>query len=145
MRRKQILDELNKLTLRYNLTWDDVKTVVDRAIEQINFLLGAEFPKATDILLHDDSTYTIRVENEDIEIIKTMYFYSVVIPYVAMEILARDEEFTTIYSKHQQDYTDGKFVMFSNEFNNIPDRFKRKSNSGAGVFFPANNKGKRVR
>lgn len=145
MNRKQIIDELNKLTLRYNLTWNDVKTDIDKAIQQINFLLGVEYPKASDILLHDDSTYTIRVDGRDVEIIKSMYFHSVVIPYVAMEILARDEEFTTIYSKYQQEYTEGKFIMFSNEFNNVPDRFKRKSDSGAGVLFPANNKGKRVR
>lgn len=145
MKRIDIINELNKLTLRYNLTWNDVKTDIDKAIQQINFLLGVEYPKASDILLHDDSTYTIRVDGRDVEIIKSMYFHSVVIPYVAMEILARDEEFTTIYSKYQQEYTEGKFIMFSNEFNNVPDRFKRKSDSGAGVFFPSNNKGKRVR
>lgn len=145
MNRKQIIDELNKLTLRYNLTWDTVKTDIDKAIQQINFLLGVEYPKASDILLHDNSTYTIRVDGRDVEIIKSMYFHSVVIPYVAMEILARDEEFTTIYSKYQQEYMEGKFIMFSNEFNNVPDRFKRKSDSGAGVFFPADNKGKRIR
>lgn len=145
MKRIDIINELNRLTLRYNITWEDIKTDADRAIQKINFSLGAEFPKLSDILLEDNSEYSIRVENEDVEIIKDEYFYGVIIPFIAMEILARDEEFTTIFSKYQQDYVNNLYVMVANEFNNIPDRFKRKSTSGAGVLFPSNNKGKRVR
>lgn len=140
MKRKDYIAELNRLTLRYNLTWDDVKSDSDKAIVQINQLLGANFPPLSDRYLNDDSTYTDRVDSVDVPIIKDAYFLTVIIPFVASEVLARDEEFTTIFSKYQQDLVQGKFQMFSNEFNNIPDIYKRTRSEG--VFFPSNNRGK---
>lgn len=140
MKRKDYIAELNRLTLRYNLTWDDVKSDSDKAIVQINQLLGANFPPLSDRYLNDDSTYTDRVDSVDVPIIKDAYFLTVIIPFVASEVLARDEEFTTIFSKYQQDIVQGKFQMFSNEFNNIPDIYKRTRSEG--VFFPSNNRGK---
>lgn len=143
MKRKDLLSELNRLTLRYNLTWFDVKSDADKAVHRINNLLGADFPAMSLILINDESTYTDRIDGSDVPIIKDEYFHSVIIPFMAMEILARDEEFTTIYSKYQQDFEIGLFQMFSNEFNFIPDRYKRTR--AEGVFFPADNIGKRGR
>lgn len=143
MKRKEIIAELNRLTLHYNLTWDDVKGDADKAIHEINFLMGTAYPEMSHVLLTDSSEYVIRSDDGDIEIIKPIYIRTVVVPYIAMEVLARDEEFTTIYSKYQMEYQNNKFIMFSNEFNNVPVRFKR--NVPAGVFFPANNKGKDIR
>lgn len=140
MRRIDIVNELNRLTLRYNLTWEDVKVDADKAIYQVNNLLGVNYPMLSERMLNDYSEYVDRVDEEDIPIIKDVYFYSVIIPFMAMEILSRDEEFTNIFSKYQQDYLQGKYQMFSNEFNYIPDRYKR--NRTEGVFFPSNNKGK---
>lgn len=140
MKRKDYIAELNRLTLRYNLTWDDVKSDSDKAIVQINQLLGANFPPLSERYLNDESTYTDRVGSVDVPIIKDAYFLTVIIPFVASEVLARDEEFTTIFSKYQQDLIQGKFQMFSNEFNNIPDVYKRTR--AEGVFFPSNNRGK---
>lgn len=141
MKRKNIVDELNRLTLRYNLKWSDVAVDGDKAIHQINNLLGSDFPPLSERLLSDDSTYTDRVDEMDFPIIQDQYFYSVIIPYMATEILARDEEFTTIYSKYQQEFEIGKFNMFKNEFNYIPDRYKRSRPEG--VFFPSNNQGRK--
>lgn len=138
MNRKDMLAELNQLTLRYNLTWDDIKSDMNRIIEQINFLLGASYPPATEILTSDDMMYTYREGGIDVPIIADEYFGSVIFPYIAIQVLARDEEFTTVFSKYQQDLMEGKYRMFSNEFNHVPDRFKR--NRSTGVFFPANNK-----
>lgn len=141
MRRIDIVNELNRLTLRYNLTWEDVKVDADKAIYQVNNLLGVNYPMLSERMLNDYSEYVDRVDEEDIPIIKDVYFYSVIIPFMAMEILSRDEEFTTIFSKYQQEFMQGKFQMFSNEFNHVPDRYKR--GRVEGVFFPSNNRGKR--
>ena len=137
MKRKDFVDELNRLTLRYNLTWKDIVSDCDRAIQVINDLLGADFPTLSSRFLTDDSEYVDRVDGVDVPIIEDKYFLSVIAPFVAMEVLARDEEFTTIFSKYQQDLMNGKFGMFSNEFNHIPDRYRRKKVQG--VFFPSNN------
>ena len=141
MKRSELITELNRMTLRYNLTWSDIKSDADKAIHQVNNLLGTDYPMLSKIMLSDNSEYSERVDDEDVPIIKDVYFYSVIIPFVAMEILARDEEFTTIFSKYQQEYMQGKFQMFSNEFNHVPDRYKR--GRVEGVFFPSNNRGKR--
>lgn len=141
MKRSELITELNRMTLRYNLTWSDIKSDADKAIHQVNNLLGTDYPMLSKIMLSDNSEYSERVDDEDVPIIKDVYFYSVIIPFMAMEILARDEEFTTIFSKYQQEYMQGKFQMFSNEFNHVPDRYKRARVEG--VFFPSNNKGKR--
>lgn len=141
MTRKEMLKELNRLTLRYNLTWDDVKTDADKAINQVNSLLGCDFPPLTSKLINEDVGYTYRdALGVDVPIIKDIYFHTVIFPYMAMEILARDEEFTTVFQKYQQDLMKGKFEMFSSEFNHIPDQYKRTRVEG--VFFPSNNKGK---
>jgi hypothetical protein len=50
-----------------------------------------------------------------------------------MEVLARDEEFTTIYNKYATEMNDGLFDMFQREFNNVPFEFRQ--NPGEGVFF----------
>ena len=141
MKRFELITELNRMTLRYNLTWSDIKSDADKAIHQVNNLLGTDYPMLSKIMLSDNSEYSERVDGEDVPIIKDVYFYSVIIPFMAMEILARDEEFTTIFSKYQQEYMQGKFQMFSNEFNHVPDRYKR--GRVEGVFFPSNNRGKR--
>ena len=141
MTRKEMLKELNRLTLRYNLTWDDVKADADKAINQVNSLLGCSFPPLTSKLTNEDAGYTYRdALGVDVPIIKDIYFHTVIFPYMAMEILARDEEFTTVFQKYQQDLMQGRFQMFSNEFNHIPDQYKRTRVEG--VFFPSNNKGK---
>lgn len=141
MKRKELVDELNRLTLRYNLRWEDIKSDADKAINQINNFLGVDYPLLSERMLTDDSAYTDRVGAVDVPIIKDQYFLSVIIPFIAMEVLARDEEFTTIFNKYQQEFEVGKFEMFKNEFNFIPDRYKRQREGG--VFFPSNNRGKK--
>ena len=136
MKRKELVNELNRLTVRYNLTWEDIKTDADKAIAQINNLLGAKYPPLSEKFLNEDSIYSDRVDSVDVPIIKDEYFYSVIVPFIAMEVLARDEEFTTIFSKYQQELMQGKFQMFSNEFNHVPDKYKRTRVEG--VFFPSN-------
>lgn len=132
--RKEMVDRLNQLTLKYNLTWEQVRFDMAKALDEINFLMGTDYPKFEDKLINDNSTYTIRIKGVDREIIKEEYFHSVIFPYVAMEILAREEEFTTVYSKYEAELEKGKFKMFSNEFNHVPDYFKRSVPEG--VMFP---------
>ena len=140
MKRKDLLARLNELTLRYNLTWANIKTDADRAVDQINFLLGSVFPPLSEKFLTEESTYTEREGGVDVPIIADRYFHAVIIPYIGMEILARDEEYTLVFQKFQQDLMQGKFQMFSNEFNHVPTKWKRTRVEG--VFFPSNNQGK---
>lgn len=132
--RKDMVDRLNALTLKYNLRWEDIKYDMDKALAEINFLMGTRYPTFSSKLLTDNSTYSIRIGGIQVPIIKDDYFHSVVFPYVAMEVLAREEEFTTVYSKYQEEFEKGKHKMFSNEFAFVPDYFKR--NRDEGVIFP---------
>lgn len=71
--------------------------------------------------------------NDEYEIIAEEYFHSVIIPYIAMEVLSRDEEFTTIYNKYMTEVQEGLYDMFQKEFNRVPFEFRQ--NPDQGVFF----------
>ena len=43
MLKQRDIERLNRLTIGYNITWDDVKYDADRAIDKINAFLGS-FP-----------------------------------------------------------------------------------------------------
>jgi len=140
---EELLIRLNQLTLRYNLTWFDIKYDADKAITKINSFMGTKYPKLTQYLKTPTDTYSIPQVKKDengnevtiaeYEIIKEEYFHSVIIPYIAMEILARDEEFTTIYNKYATEMQEGLFDMFQKEFNSVPVEFRQ--NPDQGVFF----------
>jgi hypothetical protein len=139
---QELIDRLNQLTLRYNLTWFDIKYDADKAINKINSFLGAKYPKLSIHMITPTDTYSFRTtvkddEDNDVtteyEIIKEEYFHSVIIPYIAMEVLSRDEEFTTIYNKYLTEMNDGLFDMFQKEFNSVPFEFRQNPNEG--VFF----------
>ena len=130
---QEIVDRLNQLTLQYNLTWYDVKYDADKAISKINNFMGTTYPKMSTHLVSPESTYTVNVSGALHEIFPEEYIHSVVIPFIAMEVLARDEEFTTIYNKYNKEYEDGLFDMFQKEFNRVPHVFRQ--NPDQGVFF----------
>jgi len=71
--------------------------------------------------------------NDEYEIIAEEYFHSIIIPYIAMEVLSRDEEFTTIYTKYANEVQEGLYDMFQKEFNRVPFEFRQ--NPDQGVFF----------
>lgn len=135
MTQSEILQRLNQLTLRYNLTWFDIKYDADKAIDKINNFMGTKYPRMSDILTAPESTYTLRSEGVDVPIFPTEYIHSVVIPYIATEVLARDEEFTTIYNKYMMEIEDGLFNMFQKEFNRVPFVFRQHPDRG--VLFPS--------
>lgn len=130
---QEMLDRLNQLTLRYNLTWSDIKYDADKAIAKINAFMGTTYPKLSHHLISPESTYTVNVDGVQQEIIPEEYIHSIVIPFIAMEVLARDEEFTTIYNKYAAEVEDGLFTMFQKEFNRVPLVFRQ--NPDQGVFF----------
>jgi hypothetical protein len=139
---QELIDRLNQLTLRYNLTWFDIKYDADKAINKINSFLGAKYPKLSTHMISPTDTYSFpftktkedgTTVTNDYEIIKEEYFHSVIIPYIAMEVLSRDEEFTTIYNKYLTEMNDGLFDMFQKEFNSVPFEFRQNPNEG--VFF----------
>jgi hypothetical protein len=143
---QELVDRLNQLTLRYNLTWFDIKYDADKAIHKINNFMGTKYPKLSEILINPSATYTINTSEtytdveENVlerpvsyEIIKEEYFHSVIIPYIAMEVLSRDEEFTTIYNKYLTEMQEGLYDMFQKEFNKVPFEFRQDPMQG--VFF----------
>lgn len=130
---KELVNRLNQLTLRYNLTWDDIKYDADKAIAKINAYLGAKYPRMSSVMAAPHLGYTLNTGGVDREIFPDEYIHSVVIPYVAMEVLARDEEFTTIYNKYTAELEDGLFTMFQKEFNRVPLVFRQDNDQG--VFF----------
>lgn len=133
MTQQEMVDILNHYTIDYNVTWDEVKYDADRAIMRINSHLGAKYPKMSAIMVSPEHHYSIRVKDKDVQIFPERYILTVVIPFIASEILARDEEFTTIYNKYVLDFENGLFDMFQNEFNKVPAVFRQDVDSG--VFF----------
>lgn len=138
MTQQDMIFELNKMVIGYNITWDKVKYDADKAIMKINAHLGAEYPMMSDILLSPNHRYTIRYKNADVPIFPKKYILTVVLPFIASEVLARDEEFTTIYNKYVMDVENGLFEMFQNEFNKVPLVFRQDSD--VGVFFERGTK-----
>ena len=134
---QNILDRLNQLTLRYNLTWYDIMYDADKAIHKINTYMGTKYPKMSEILLSAQSSYSVNQEGILVPIFPEEYIHSVVIPFIAMEVLARDEEFTTIYNKYSVELEDGLFHMFQQEFNRVPFVFRQ--NPDQGVFFASDS------
>lgn len=171
---QELINRLNQLTLRYNLTWFDIKYDADKAITKINNFLGTKYPKLSEYLKSPTDTYSINqafgfgytynnvtyqantIEqlqvlvteagdpnlmvsdnifdlNNQYEIIAEEYFHSIIIPYIAMEVLSRDEEFTTIYNKYATEVQEGLYDMFQKEFNRVPFEFRQ--NPDQGVFF----------
>lgn len=141
---ERLIRRLNQLTLRYNLTWFDIEFDADKAINKINNFMGTKYPPLSDPDLMGkgpEGTYSITTTKKkdgvdvtyEYEIIKEEYFHSVIIPYIAMEVLARDEEFTTIYNKYATEMQEGLYDMFQKEFNSVPFDFRQ--NPGQGVFF----------
>lgn len=140
---QELVDRLNQLTLHYNLTWFDIRYDADKAITKINAFMGTKYPKMTDYLTSSDSTYTIISEGTPYEIFPEEYMHSVVIPFIAMEILARDEEFTTVYNKYATDLDDGLFTMFQKEFNRVLEIFRQDPDRG--VFFDLDTAPQRIK
>lgn len=129
----ELLERLNQLTLRYNLTWLDIKYDADAAIAKINSYMGTTYPKLSEKMTHPNASYTIPTNGINVAIIDDEYFHSVIIPFIAMQVLARDEEFTTIYNKYVMDLEEGLWNMLQKEFNRVPLVFRQQPNQG--VFF----------
>lgn len=130
---QELVDRLNQLTLRYNLTWNNIKYDADKAIAKINAFMGTKYPKMSSVMLAPHNGYTLNSGGVRIEIFPDEYIHSIVIPYIATEVLARDEEFTTIYNKYSAELEDGLFTMFQKEFNRVPMVFRQDNDQG--VFF----------
>lgn len=133
MTQQDIINELNKMVIGYNINWDMIKYDADKAIMKINAHLGAEYPMMSNIMLSPNHRYTIKYKNMDLPIFPERYILTVVIPFIATEVLARDEEFTTIYNKYAMDFENGLFDMFQNEFNKVLPVFRQDPD--VGVFF----------
>jgi hypothetical protein len=138
MTQRDIVNELNRMVIGYNITWDMIKYDADRAIMKINTHLGAEYPRMSEIMNHDNSRYILRANGRDVPIFPERYILTVVIPFIATEVLARDEEFTTIYNKYAMDVENGLFDMFQNEYNKVPLMFRQDKD--VGVFFSSDIK-----
>lgn len=134
MTQQDILNAVNNLAIGNHVSWQDIMYDADRAIDKINARLGAKFPKMSEVLVSYDSTYSIMIKGKVVPLFDDRYIRTIVIPFIASEILARDEEFTTIYNKYLLDVEDGLYDMFANEFNKIPEPLKQDTTTG--IFFP---------
>ena len=133
MNQQEIVEAVKKLLVGYDITWDDIKYDADKAIYQINDRLGAKFPEMSKVLQGPQHHYAIMSCGKLIPIFDRKYILTVVIPFIAMEILARDEEFTTVYNKYNLDFNNNLYLMYSNEYNRIPPMFIQDDTTG--VFF----------
>ena len=60
MTQQDIINELNKMVIGYNINWDMIKYDADKAIMKINAHLGAEYPMMSNIMLSPNHRYTIK-------------------------------------------------------------------------------------
>lgn len=134
---QNLLDRLNQLTLQYNLTWKDIQYDADKAIAKINSFLGTEYPAMSEIMDSPTATYSMESDGVTTPYFPEEYMHSIVIPFIAMEVLSRQEEFTTIYNKYAAEVEDGLFTMFQREFNRVPLVFRQ--NPDRGVFFASDS------
>lgn len=137
MNQQDIVNVINSSLVDYNVRWNDIKYMADKAILKINSYLGAKYPPMSEVLQSPNHTYTVRINNKDLPIFPEVYIHTIVIPFIQSEVLAQDEEFTTIYNKYVMDYDNGLFEMMSNEYNRIPKPFRQPIDSG--VFFTNDN------
>lgn len=133
MTQQDIINELNKRVIGYNINWQMIKYDADQAIMKINSYLGAEYPMMSKIMMSPKHRYTLTVNGVERPIFPERYILTVVIPFIATEVLARDEEFTTIYNKYAMDFENGLFDMFQNEYRKVPLQFRQDPD--VGVFF----------
>ena len=133
MTQQDIVNELNRIVVGYNINWDTIKFDADRAIMKINAYIGANYPMMSEIMLSPKHRYALNVKGSMRPIFPERYILTVVIPYIATEVLARDEEFTTIYNKYAMDVENGLFDMFQNEYNRVPYAFRQDAD--IGVFY----------
>lgn len=139
---QDIVNRINALTLYYNVAWPDIKDAADRAIREINRRLGARYPNMSDVLLSPESTYTFNSAGVNTPYFNDGYIQDVIVPYIAMEVLAKDQEFTTVYQKYAQDFDNALFAMFQEEFNRVPLAFRQSSD--VGVFFGADTAAEKI-
>lgn len=135
---REILTRLNRLVVGYAVSWDDIKYDADKAIDKINSFMGTVYPPMSKFLTHAEATYSVRAGGVDYAIFPDVYILTIVIPYIAMEILARDEEFTTVFNKYATEVEENLFTMFQREYNRVPRAFLQ--NGDVGVLFPKTNK-----
>lgn len=130
MTQQEIVNIVNSNLIDFNIDWARIKYAADKAIIRINSYLCTKYPSMSSILLSPKHTYSIRVNGHEKEIFPDTYIHTVVIPYICMELLAQDEEFTTIYNKFAMDVEDGLFTMFQNEFYRVPLVFRQPEDTG---------------
>lgn len=133
MNQQDIINNINNSLVDFNVRWSDIQYMADKAILKINTYMCANYPLMSDILHSPEHTYTVHINNADIPIFPERYIHTIVIPFIQSEVLARDEEFTTIYNKYVLEYENGLFDMVSNEYNRVPVIFRQPKESG--VFF----------
>lgn len=130
---QDILNLLKSYNITTHVTWDVIKYDADKAIYKINDYMGTMYPKMSDVLVSPSHTYSVEIAGKRIPIFPERYIISIVIPFIASEILAREEEFTTVYNKYIMDVENNLFAMFQNEFNRVPPVFRQSPDDG--VFF----------
>lgn len=121
--KQKIVDRINRMQTSFRVNWDDIVDDLDMAIDKINDYMGTRYPPVSSILndySDPEKTYSYRSSGRDLEFFPNKYFMNIVIPYVLTQILARDEEFTSIYSKYSKDVDDNLLTMVANELHNVP-------------------------
>lgn len=123
LNKQNILNRINQMQATFRVKWEDIKTDLDLAIDKINDYMGTKYPHVTEIL-NDfapfEKTYSYRAGGTDVDFFPQKYFLNIVIPFVITQILSRQEEFTTVYSKYLNDIEENLLVMVANEINNVP-------------------------
>lgn len=133
MTQQDIVNRVNSYLVNYRVNWDEIKYFADGAILKINDLLGAKYPPMSEVLNSVKASYSLLTQGHYVPIFPERYISTVVIPYIITEVLARDEEFTTIYNKFATDLDNNLYIMFQNEFNQVPQCFRQRADVGVYI------------
>lgn len=118
-----IVNRINRLQMSFKVKWEDIVDDLDMGIDKINSWLGTKYPPVSEVLndyVEEEKTYSYRAGGNDVEFFPNKYFMNIVIPFVITQILAMDEEFTSIYAKYQTDIDENLLLMTAQEINNVP-------------------------
>lgn len=121
--KSNIVNRINRLQMSFKVKWEDIVDDLDMGIDKINSWLGTKYPPVSEVLndyVEEEKTYSYRAGGNDVEFFPNKYFMNIVIPFVITQILAKDEEFTSIYAKYQSDIDENLLLMTAQEINNVP-------------------------
>lgn len=156
MKRKDLVLRVNQRLDGRFYNWDSMKFEFDDAISEVNAKMQTIFPKPSDIMLQEDSTYSHyiltleskgnikvtfktredmqdyirentlesdRYNTRKLDIIPEQYVRTVLVPFVVMRLLQREDEYGNLQSTMNQEFMTGISNLFADYYEKVPEYY----------------------